>query len=178
MQCIIKTNSSQTNECKTSRDKNLSLQGKKNISLPSRDDSEPSSPILSLNEVSSSRQDPPDNSRSPSPSGRSGSSFPQPFVYEKDLALSGSHDPRLGTVERADQPWPEQPLDVPPPLVPLLFPYPSMPHSVVYMSQYMNPFLHPCQTASITEKKKRNRTFIDPVSEVSRNLINSKCLYI
>ena len=32
----------------------------------------------------------------------------------------------------------------------------------------MNPFMPPCPTSlAMTEKKKRNRTFIDPVTEVS-----------
>ena len=48
-------------------------------------------------------------------------------------------------------------------VVPLLLPYPSLSHSVVYMNPFIPP---PCQNSTLTEKKKRNRTFIDPVSEV------------
>ena len=133
---------------KTSQDPNLPLTGSELH--------EPASPILSLNEVSSSRQDPPDHSRSPSPSGKSTSSFPPPLLYEKEQSVS---PPAV----RPDQaPWPPQPLLASSPLVPLLFPYPSPSHSVIYM----NPFLHPCQATSAIEKKKRNRTFIDPVTEV------------
>ena len=53
-----------------------------------------------------------------------------------------------------------------PGLVPLVLPYPSLQHSVIYMSQLINPLLN--QYSAILEKKKRNRTFIDPVTEVSR----------
>ena len=162
-QCSMKNKSSQTFDCqlslKTRHDRNLSLQGfpedtkiGNNFESLSKDDAEPSSPILSLNEVSSSRQDPPDQreSRSPSPT-----SSGQSFLRERDLALPR---PSEGLGCKVSPP------PGPNPLVPLLFPYPS--HSVVYMSQYMNPFLPPCQTANLVEKKKRNRTFIDPVTEV------------
>ena len=141
---------------KTSQDPNLSLTGS---DLP-----EPASPILSLNEVSSSRQDPPEHSRSPSPSRKSPSSFAQPGIYDdKERSVS----PPAGGRDLLTT-WPPPPLLASSPLVPLVFPYHSAPHSVIYM----NPFLHPCQATSVIEKKKRNRTFIDPVTEVFSNSVD------
>jgi hypothetical protein len=58
------------------------------------------------------------------------------------------------------------------PVVPLLVPYPSPAYLLqsypapTYLSHYLAG--QPCATASLAEKKKRNRTFIDPVTEVIR----------
>jgi hypothetical protein len=56
------------------------------------------------------------------------------------------------------------------PVVPLLLPYPSPAYLLqsypppTYLSHYLAG--QPRATASLAEKKKRNRTFIDPVTEV------------
>ena len=111
---------------------------------------QPKSPIVSHNEVSSSAQDPPEPSRSPSPS-------PGP---RQEAQVYSWHQPSLAPASSAPAPLMSGPGSV----VPLLLPacsYPSLSHPLVYM----NPFMPPCQSA-LAEKKKRNRTFIDPVSEV------------
>ena len=124
---------------------------------------EPKSPIVSHNEVSSSAQDPPEpehsRSRSPSPE-----EAPLPLVSEYKAPVFSWHHPTL-TLAPARVPD-SAPLMSSPggPVVPLLLPacsYPSLSHSLVYM----NPFMPPCQSA-MADKKKRNRTFIDPVTEV------------
>ena len=167
IQCTVKPKRSRAVDCdpvslKTSQDKNLSLQ---EFSDPTnqgshsqgraQDEPEPTSPIVSLNEVSSSRQDPPDQSRSPSPS-----SFTKSFVYEKDFGVAG---PGEG-LDSAVSPTVTSPLLAPPgsPLVPLLFPCPSVSHSVVYMSQYMNPFLPPAHPPNVIEKKKTKQNLHRP----------------
>ena len=171
------------------------------------------SPILSLNEVSSSKQDQPsrstpDLSNSPSPSPRPNSPSPrysppdpdqsthqtQPLLltdqdsqYLRQSYLLPEHIPTMKNYH--SEPSSSSPSFVPkypwhhpphaatpgsamanvlpnPSLVPLLLPYPSLSHSVIYMSQYMNPFMPTCSGSTLAEKKKRNRTFIDPVSEV------------
>ena len=98
-------------------------------------------------------------------------------------------------------PWSSSGLTPPSSMVPLLLPYPSLPHSVIYMSQVLlqlkivswlfspicfwngalasncttQPFLPSCPNAqALAEKKKRNRTFIDPVSEVGATIIWQK----
>ena len=180
-----------------------------NSSSAPKKDSPP--PILSLNEVSSSKQDQPSHStpepqRSPSPihnpsspssqyspsdAGQSPShSFSFPDVdsqyhkkshmfaepssqsmkdYSSESCISNSkympsypwhHPPTSGSTLPEGMPNSS--------LVPLLLPYPSLSHSVIYMSQYMNPFMPSCTGSTLAEKKKRNRTFIDPVSEVIR----------
>ena len=174
-------------------------------SSPPKHDSPP--PILSLNEVSSSKQDhpcrsSPDIPRSPSPSLRSPShssryspsgahhspphslSFQipdtdsqylrKPYMFP-DPTLHANAEPSSSSPTFVPKyPWHHPPTStsgisdmIPnPSLVPLLMPYPSLSHSVIYMSQYMNPFMPTCSGSSLAEKKKRNRTFIDPVSEV------------
>ena len=150
-----------------------------------RDENPSTSPIVSHNEVSSSKQDPPDQSRSPSPAPpmtpppsltteyhrTSSPPSSSPFL---PLPLDRS---RSEDVKPPKYSWHHPsisisaPPEVAPPLltsssvVPLLLPYPSLSHSVVYM----NPFIpSPCQS-SVAEKKKRNRTFIDPVTEVIKH---------
>ena len=124
------------------------------------------SPIVSHNEVSSSAQDPPElepsRSRSPSPGVTEEQEAPLPLVSEYKAPVYSWHHPSLTPVSGPHQ----APLMSAPggPVVPLLLPacsYPSLSHSLVYM----NPFMSPCQSA-LAEKKKRNRTFIDPVTEV------------
>ena len=149
-------------------------------SSPPKQDSPP--PILSLNEVSSSRQDQPcsDTPHSPRYSPQPLSKAP-PFHSPDTKTSYPAHALHITEPSSSSQaivpkyPW-HHPASssstmsdvIPnPSLVPLLLPYPSLSHSVIYMSQYMNPFLPPCTQPSLAEKKKRNRTFIDPVSEVN-----------
>ena len=166
-------------------------------SSPPKQDSPP--PILSLNEVSSSKQDQPcgDTPQSPPHSPRYSplnnnhspshalpfhdpdtdphhhkKPYPTHALQMKDYQTEPSsssqaivpqypwHHPASSSATMSD-------IIPNPSLVPLLLPYPSLSHSVIYMSQYMNPFLPPCTGPSLAEKKKRNRTFIDPVSEVN-----------
>ena len=110
------------------------------------------SPIVSHNEVSSSKQE--DLSRSSTPDTS--------LVDQSSRSMSSYswHHPTL-TLAPTDLP-PAAPVLSTSSVVPLLLPYHPLSHSLVYM----NPFLpSPCHS-SLMEKKKRNRTFIDPVSEV------------
>ena len=142
------------------------------ISPPGSQESK--SPIVSHNEVSSSAQDPPEleSTRSRSPSPGPGVSeeqeAPLPLLSEYKAPMYSWHHPSLTPVSGPTAPLMSAPGG---PMVPLLLPacsYPSLSHSLVYM----NPFMPPCQSA-LAEKKKRNRTFIDPVTEVSEMLLNS-----
>ena len=142
------------------------------VFIPPQGKQESKSPIVSHNEVSSSAQDPPESSRSRSPSPGPGAALeeaPMPLLSEHKAPVYSWHHPSL-TLAPARVP------DIAPMMsspggsvVPLLLPacsYPSLSHSLVYM----NPFMSPCPS-TLAEKKKRNRTFIDPVTEVGLCLI-------
>ena len=107
------------------------------------------SPELSHNEVSSSKED--DISRSSSP------------IADTSYDTAEVAAPKYSWHSPAMSLAPDTPIINNSSVVPLLLPYHPLSHSVVYM----NPFIpSSCQTTMI-EKKKRNRTFIDPVSEVN-----------
>ena len=135
--------------------------------IPPPGKQESNAPIVSHNEVSSSAQDPPEWSRPRSPSPGPGAALeeaPLSLLSEHKAPVYSWHHPTL-TLAQARLPDIAPMMSAPGgSVVPLLLPacsYPSLSHSLVYM----NPFMSPCQSA-LTEKKKRNRTFIDPVTEV------------
>ncbi|XP_043470706.1 homeobox protein dve-1 [Leptopilina heterotoma] len=74
-------------------------------------------------------------------------------------------DGRVSSGSEDDETSPTDPL---PPGFPLL-PSPMFSQSVMYMSHYLTPRGPPgCPTNLLDERRKRNRTFIDPVTEVPK----------
>ena len=90
------------------------------------------------------------------PEDQQSSLTPSSVKQEDGRASSGSED---------DEASPTGPL---PPGFPLL-PSPMFSQGVMYMSHYLTPRGPPgCPTNLLDERRKRNRTFIDPVTEVPK----------